>query len=78
MGRADSCGDPDSSPKFYMRKLKWVGDYDEGGAYWGWVRGTHIYRAEDGEDIVEHVRAASREDAKAKIVALYPKARFYR
>ena len=86
MGRTSEHGDPEVSLKFTVEKLRWVdGDYDQGGAYWGYVAGTNIYRCDAADefegatdDITEWVRATSREDAKAQIVALHPKARFYR
>ncbi len=71
-------------PVFYMRKLKWVdGDYDEQGAYWGYVRGTSIYWAQAdvvGVDEIQEmfVRATSRDDAKEQVKVKYPLAKFKR
>lgn len=68
------------------------GGYDSGGAYWG--RGAPLYWAEAdlGETAAHHahghngrspivtryLRAADREDAKRRIRAEFPNARFYR
>lgn len=57
------------------------GDYDKGGAYWGFTPGTAIYWAygEDEEIQFEHfVRARSRTEAEAKIREWYPNAKFLR
>lgn len=82
MGRRNSVTSPEEKLKFRMRKLRWVdGDYDEGGAYWGYVSGTHIYQAEasGGDEVQEiFVRAYGREDAKALVRETFPSATFYR
>lgn len=61
-----------SSPlagKCYLQRLKWVDyDYDEGGAYWGYVSGTYIFAAQDAFGNQAFYRAKSREDAKAQIL----------
>lgn len=57
------------------------GDYDPGGAYWGDVAGRYGCQplwCAWGEDGDTYVRANDRNDAKAKIVAKHPNARFYR
>ena len=86
MGRRDTVS-PDRRtivPKFNMRRLRWVdGDYDEQGAYWGYVPGTAIYWAQadvEGIDDIQEkfVRATSREDAKAQIREVFSLAKFYR
>jgi hypothetical protein len=80
MGRQSMPGRVGEPVKVYLRKLKWVdGDYDEQGAYWGFVSGTNIYwanfdTAETNEDIF--VRAGSRQDAKEQVLAQLPNARF--
>ena len=54
------------------------GCYDEGGAYWGMP--ANLYRAtgEDDEQLIEiFTRANSRAEAKAKVRAILPNARFY-
>lgn len=82
MGRRSWRGHDVSGPvKCYMRKLKWVdGDYDEQGAYWGFVPGTAIYWCnfdivDTNEDIF--VRATSRQDAKEQIRQQLPLAKFF-
>lgn len=53
------------------------GGYDKGGAYWG--IGMPLYWAgSDCGTIDMWCRAESREDAKARVLAKFPKARFYR
>lgn len=56
------------------------GGYDQGGAYWGIrPRGTRLYYFEAHvSDINGYIDATNREDAKTKIRALHPLARFYR
>ena len=78
----------EASPKFYLRRLRFQdGDYDEGGAYWGYTPGTAIYRAvvfsataglSSGNVIEVFTRAASREGAKLDVLEVIPYARFYR
>lgn len=44
------------------------GGYDPGGAYWGHANdGTSLYCATDGKDYRDFARAASREEAIAKM-----------
>ena len=85
MGRADTMPENPAAPvRLSLVRLRWVdGDYDAGGAYWGGVAGTWIYRAlgdaDDGETVAElYVRASSRDDAKRQILARVPGATFYR
>lgn len=79
MGRRNSPIDNDDQ-RFYLERLKVVdGDYDQGGAYWGFGRGSEFvyrYMPEDleGEGFV---RAKNRKDAKLKILELHPRARFF-
>lgn len=66
--------------KVSLRKLRLDrGGYDENGRYWG--ANIHsigdVYEA-SGDDSTEHVRAQSRKDAKAKLVARCPTIRFRR
>ena len=67
-----------------LTPLDWVdGDYDQGGAYWGYIPGTRIWCArsadvEDGCFTHVYVRAKNREDAKEQIRQKLPNARFYR
>lgn len=82
MGRRSWRGhDADIKLKCSLRKLRWVGgDYDQYGAYWGYVAGTNIYWCnfdigDTNEDIF--VRATSRDDAKAQVREHLPNAKFY-
>jgi hypothetical protein len=85
MGRPDTLPENPAAPvRLSVVRLRWVdGDYDAGGAYWGHVAGTWIYRAlgdaDDGDTVAElYVRAVSREAAKAAIRERVPGASFYR
>lgn len=79
MGRPDRKPDNDDQ-RFYLVKLRQVdGDYDQGGAYWGFGRGSlpvYRYVPEDlsGECFL---RARNRLGAKIQIRRLYPRARFF-
>lgn len=71
MGRANTLPEiPTQYPvKLHLHALRWAdGDYDEGGAYWGYTQGTRIYRAYGEtphlENIEVFVRAKSRDEAK--------------
>jgi len=81
MGRRSSRLSGPEPIRCYLRRLRWVdGDYDEQGAYWGYVPGTHIYWAnfdigDTNEDIF--VRACSRDDAKQQVREQFPNARFF-
>lgn len=92
MGRRNTLPDNRTGAfKLRLVRLRWVGDYDEGGAYWGNTRGTWIYRATNTADasggyntqgapgcLIEiFVRATSRAEAKAKVREELPKARFW-
>jgi hypothetical protein len=79
MGRANKLPVNREAPvKLSLVKLPWVdGDYTPDGTYWGYVIGTNIYWATNGETEV-FVMAASRQDAKAGVIAELPLARFYR
>ena len=82
MGRDDTRHpDPDSPLKFYLVRLQWSdGDYDKGGAYWGYspLNGD-IYRAVSTDGLAEKfVRAKSRNVAKDKVREDYPHATFFR
>lgn len=79
MGRATIQDAPaDFAGKLYLRRSYLDnGGYDCNGTYFG--IGTPLYwvASEDGE--IDYVlRARSRNDAKAQVLATYPKARFYR
>jgi hypothetical protein len=83
MGRGNTLpADPKAPIKLNLEQLRWVdGDYDPGGAYWGYTDGTNIYRAtgESGGVMVElFARAASRGEAKQNIRSTLPNATFYK
>ncbi len=83
MGRISILPEDLAAPiRLSLVRLRWVdGDYDPGGAYWGRRPGEWIYRAvgDDAAGVVEiFARAQSRAEAKGKIRALVPGARFYR
>jgi hypothetical protein len=85
MGRPDTLPENPAAPvKLSLVRLRLCdGDYDSGGAYWGYVAGTSIYRAlgdaDDGDTVAEiYVRAESRAAAKDKIRRRIPGATFYR
>ena len=69
--------------RFYLRRVRLDrGGYDQGGAYWG--IGAPLYRFEAGEGPDKltawpagFLRDCDRQDAKAKLRADYPAARFY-
>lgn len=61
----------------YLRHIRLnSGGYDAGGAYWG--LGPRLYYVEDGVGNSRFFRARDRAEAKAKILADWPGARFYR
>lgn len=63
--------------KLYLRYMPLVdGDYDKNGTYWGGP-GPLYWCANEDQTIDFVIRARNREDAKAQVKALYPKARFY-
>jgi hypothetical protein len=79
MGRRDNIEDPDAPVKFHLVKMRMVGAYDQGGAYWG--IGDPLWRAiGEDEDMTNEmfIRAKTRDAAKASVLETFPKARFYR
>lgn len=82
MGRSDARHpDPDAPLKFWVVRLQWSdGDYDKGGAYWGYSPAHgDIYRAVSTDGKAEmFVRARSRDAAKAAIREKYPHATFFK
>jgi hypothetical protein len=52
------------------------GGYDAGGAYWG--HGQALWCAMDQDGNTQYFRAYDRDSAKAKIVADWPDAKFFR
>lgn len=74
----------EADSRFTLRRIPInSGGYDSGGAYWGLGQPLFYWAVTitEGDTVDEcsgFMRAASREAAKAKIVDLHPKARFYR
>jgi hypothetical protein len=79
MGRRNTLpANPAAPLKLRLVRLRLVdGDYDAGGAYWGFTAGTAIYWAY-GDSAEVFVRAGSRADAKGQVLQKIPSARFYR
>ena len=75
MGRRDTYPDElIDGIRLHLYRLKWVdGDYDEGGAYWGQIKGEYIYCAWTHDDLFGEaevfVRATCRAEAKEKVIA---------
>jgi len=70
--------DADTGQKFYLSRVRInSGGYDASGAYWGLGQPLFAYESADGE-ISDCIRASDRDSAKAKLVALFPGARFHR
>lgn len=71
MGRRNSI--PDDiipSNKLYLEKMRLNGDYDKGGAYWGYTPNSYIYRATGSTltyEIEIFTRASSRQEAKENL-----------
>ena len=79
VGRCDDIKNPLGEYKFHLYGLPLQGDYDSGGAYWGYVRGQPMWHAYETESDCEmFVRAISREAAKSQVLKTFPKARFFR
>lgn len=76
--------DPSPPIKLRMEKLRWVdGDYDQGGAYWGYNGCNDVYCAwgEWGipfKPVQIFVRALTRAEAKTAVREFLPRAKFYR
>jgi hypothetical protein len=63
--------------KIHLQRVRLdSGGYDSGGAYWG--RGTPLWYAMDQDGNSRFFRAASRDAAKASILADFEGARFFR
>jgi hypothetical protein len=83
MGRGDTHDDESKSlpVTFQLQRMGWEdGDYDSGGAYWGYAQGENIYRAycPDGVDVQIDLykRAESFREAEALVREDYPLATF--
>ena len=88
MGRLNTLTEPSQAVKLHLVRLKmYDGDYDEGGAYWGFSPGNPMYCAfadvaPDGRpyatQVQVFVRGKSRKIAKENVRKSLPNARFYR
>lgn len=92
MGRRENCTPCRLAVKFHLARAKINrGGYDASGAYWGigaplyraWgetppVICTSYYGLADEPDQDFYLRAYSREDAKAEVMRMFPRATFYR
>jgi hypothetical protein len=81
MGRSNKLPTDCAAPvKLHLQQLKLVdGDYDQGGAYFGYTRGTAIYCAFNADNSVQvFCRASNRQAAKAYVRSKLPQANFYR
>lgn len=83
MGRRDTMHPGNETEPLRLQRVPFVdGCYDRGGAYWGapanlWCAwGDEI--GDDGDAVHVFVRANSRAQAKASIVAKFPDAKFIR
>jgi len=83
MGRP-SVHEAEPTGKMTLRLVKMCsccGAYDENGTYFGAAgRGVDplYWYADEGGNVDDVLRAASRDDAKTKVLEKYPAARFYR
>jgi len=88
MGRSQKHPDDRQAPmKFYLERIRLNnGGYDEGGAYWGCGLPLYLLREADlpphekrpSDLVCEYLRASDRDDAKARVIAQYPNATFFR
>lgn len=79
LGRATIQDAPEAfSGKLTLRRVQLdSGGYDPNGTYFGTGAPLYWTASEDGE--IDYVlRASEREDARSKVRAKYPSARFYR
>ena len=66
----------DYAGKLYLRRVRLNGDYDVNGTYFG--AGEPLYWCADSDGAVDFMlRARDRNQAKAKVRAYYPDAKFY-
>lgn len=72
--------DDNAEPYAGRMYLRWVpldsGGYDVGGAYWGVGQRLYGYAATD-DSVNGFVRASDRMEAKARVLRMYPLAKFY-
>lgn len=66
----------DANPLYLARVRLDAGGYDAGGSYWG--LGQPLFHVADQAGNSHFLRAADRDDAKAKIREAHPGARFFR
>ena len=83
MGRMGAHADTRRPYRFSLRRVRLdAGGYDSGGAYWGHGQPLYWASAVSGDAIAPNVdyffRACDRDAARARVLADYPRARFYR
>lgn len=77
MGRRGCAYLATEAGKFYLSRVRLdSGGYDSGGAYWGC--GAPLFGVMDQDGNTDYFRAADRDAAKAKLLADWPEATFYR
>lgn len=87
MGRGEAhAADAQAPIKFRLSRVYLnSGGYDRGGAYWGFSKLLYQAEAEaptayayGGDVVTFYLRAHDRDDAKAHVRTMYPRATFYR
>jgi hypothetical protein len=85
MGRPDTIPDDRNEPiKFSLYRMPIVDSaYDSGGAYWGMDSQKfgfmyHAYGDGPRDSGEMFIRAPSREEAKKKVIDIFPNAKFFR
>lgn len=83
MGRRDTAPIEGKTDVLHLVRVKFYDyDYDKGGAYWGGSSPLYVAWAESEDYLVDgaevYVRAGNRDEAKTKILAMYPFVRFLR
>lgn len=70
---------PNAPPFFLLRIPINAGGYDRGGVYWGSLAHERLYGfVGPSTNILGFVWASSRDEAKRKVRAIHPHARFFR
>ncbi len=76
LGRSTRRGPEDFDGKLTLRQVRLdSGGYDQNGTYFGHGNPLYWYASDDGE-IDGVLRAHDRDDAKAQVLKLYPRAKF--
>lgn len=77
MGRRSNVDNQSAKVRLF-RIIPVDGDYDAGGAYWGFGPWSNPLYAAIGDGFEYYLRADSRAEAKAELLDVYPELRFYR